>query len=103
MKFREDLGIITCTCVLEGGKPVLFVSHAGGDWQMYCHDKNHNFEDPKVTQKELCVVHAAHLLARDPTLHAVADLPVDMGAERADVGAEWVRFPDADDEATGHA
>ena len=98
MKFREDLGVITCRCVLEQSKPVLFVSHAGGDWQMYCDDKNHDFEDAQAMKKEMVVVHVAHLLALDPTLNAVADLPVDMGAERAAIGAEWVRFPNADDD-----
>lgn len=98
MTFREDLGVIACRCVLKGDKPVLFVSHAGGDWQMYCHDKNHDFDDPKAMEKEIVLAHAAHLVSRDPTLNAVADLPVDMGAERDDVGAEWSRFRDADDD-----
>lgn len=83
---------------MEQSKPVLFVSHAGGDWQMYCHYKNHDFESPEAMEKDLVVVHIAHLLARDPTLDAVADLPVDMGAEREAVGSEWARFADSDDD-----
>ena len=97
MTFREDLGVIACHCVVLGEKPVLFVSHAGGDWQMYCHDSNHDFESDEAMKRDLCTVHIGHLLARDPGLHAVADLPVDMGAEREAAGAAWVRFFNADD------
>lgn len=98
MKFREDLGVIACHCVVSGEKPVLFVSHAGGDWQMYCHDSNHDFTSRDAMLRELCTVHVAHLLALDPGLQALADLPVDMGAERASAGSAWTRFPDADDD-----
>ena len=98
MKFHEALGVITCRCVLEQSKPVLFVSHAGGDWQMYCDDDNHDFDDEAAMKKELLVVHVAHLVAQDPTLNTVADLPIDMGAERASIGSEWVRFSNADDD-----
>jgi hypothetical protein len=48
---------------------------------MYCHWKNHDFNSPKITG-ELKVVHGAHLVAQDPTLQLVADLPVDMGGRK---------------------
>lgn len=98
MEFPKDLGVITCRCVMEQSKPVLFASRAGGDWQMYCHDKNHDFEDPQALKEEIVLVDVAHLLALDPGLNAIADLPIDMGAERAEVGSEWIRFADADDD-----
>jgi hypothetical protein len=98
MPFPDNLGVITCRCVLEAGKPVLFVSHAGGDWQMYCHDSNHDFQDEAAMKNELVVVHVAHLLAQDATLNDVADLAVDMGAERSHPGGPWTRFEDADDD-----
>ena len=82
---------------MEDGKAVLFVSHAGGDWQMYCHDSNHNFNDEDALKKEIVTVHVAHLVARDPTLNDVADLPEDMGAERTEVGGNWTRFEDKDE------
>ena len=97
MQFPEALGTITCQCVISGVKPVLFVSHASGDWQMYCHWQNHNFESPEITS-QLKVVRVAHLVAHDPSLEAVADLPVDMGAERPHVGGPWQRYEDKDDE-----
>lgn len=77
--------------------PVLFVSHAEGDWQMYCHDSNHDFNDEQHMRNALTVVHVAHLVARDPTLNDVADLPVDMGAERTRIGGTWTRYTDEDD------
>lgn len=98
MPFPEQLGVITCRCVLRDGKPVLWVSRAGGDWQMYCHWEHHDFESPDALAKELTLVHVAHLVAMDSTLEAVADLPVDMAAERRVVGGEWVRYEDKDDE-----
>lgn len=67
MTFPDDLGTIACRCVIEGTKPVLFVSHAGGDWQMYCHYSNHDFNDEQAMSNDLRVVHVAHLVARDPT------------------------------------
>jgi hypothetical protein len=98
MPFPDNLGVITCRCVLEAKKPVLFVSHAGGDWQMYCHDTNHDFEDEVAMKNELVVVHVAHLLAHDATLNDVADLPNDMAAERSHVGGSWTQFENADEE-----
>ncbi|QGJ20009.1 MULTISPECIES: hypothetical protein [unclassified Polaromonas] len=98
MTSTETLGVIACRCVVNHSKPVLFVSHAGGDWQMYCRAENHDFNDAQAMKRDLVTVHLAHLVAMDPTLHAVIDLPLDMGAERMDVGGQWTRFRDADDE-----
>ncbi len=98
MPFPDHLGVITCRCVIERHEPVCFVSHAGGDWQMYCADANHDFDDAAAMKVELRVVHAAHLVALDPTLDDISDLPVDMGAERAGIGGAWTRFENADDD-----
>lgn len=65
---------------------------------MYCHWKNHDFNDPVVLKNELRVVHAGHLLSRDASLHEVADLPIDMGAERIAPGGKWERYEDRDDD-----
>jgi hypothetical protein len=98
MQFPENLGAIACRCVIEQGATVGFVSHAGGDWQFYCSDRNHDFSDPQALKNELRLVHVAHLVASDASLNEVADLPIDMGAERARAGAPWTRFVDKDDE-----
>lgn len=97
MPYPKQLGTIACPCVVSGAKPVLFVSRAGGDWQMYCHWKNHDFTCAD-TLEQLQLVGVAHLLAMDPTLEELADLPVDMGAERTHVGGAWERYEDKDDE-----
>lgn len=98
MPYPEQLGVITCRCVLGDSKPVLWVSRAGGDWQMYCHWSNHDFDSPETLTRELALVHVAHLVAMDSTLEDVVDLPVDMAAERQFVGGEWERYEDRDDE-----
>lgn len=98
MPFPDNLGVIACRCVVEDGQPVRFVSHAGGDWQMYCDDAHHDFDDDEAMQRELVVVHVAHLLAQDATLAATADLPIDMGATRTHPGGPWTRFEDADED-----
>ncbi|MBK7352463.1 MAG: hypothetical protein IPI97_09410 [Nitrosomonas sp.] len=97
MSFPDNLSVITCRCVLEAKKPVLFVSHSGGDWQMYCDDANHDFEDEEAIKSELIVVHVAHLVAQDATLNDIADLPVDMGAERSQISGSWIRFENTDE------
>jgi hypothetical protein len=98
MIFPENLATVACRCVIERGAPVLFVSHAGNEWQMFCSDKNHDFDDDVAMDKDLTVVDIAHLLAQDPSLNEIADLPADKGAEREAPGAQWRIFDDADDE-----
>jgi hypothetical protein len=83
---------------MEQSKPILFVSHAGTDWQMYCDDKNHDFDDVLAMKRDLILVHVTHLLAIDPSLNAIADLPTDMAAEREAVGSSWMRFSNSDDD-----
>lgn len=95
--FAENLGTIACRCVAEQSAPVLAVSRAGGDWQMYCGFDRHDFSEADVVRNELVLVHVARLAAMDPSLYEIADLPVDMGAERKAMGQAWLRFPDADE------
>lgn len=94
--FPPDMGTIACPCVVSGAKPVLFVSRAGGDWQMYCDWRNHDFNEDAVL-KALSVVHIMHLVDNDSTLLEIADLPIDMAAERPQLGASWQQYPDRDD------
>ena len=60
MPFIEGLGTITCRCVLENGEPVLFVAHAGNDWQIYCRAENHDFNDSAAMKRDLVLVHIKH-------------------------------------------
>lgn len=97
MPFPDSLGILTCRCVLSGDRPVLVASHAGGDWQMYCSWDAHDFDDDDAMVEELLLVHVTHLVAADPSLAELADLPVDMGAERKAPGQPWTHHEDRDD------
>lgn len=82
--------------MIDNKKPVLFVSHAGGDWQFYCSDINHDFSDDETIGSEVSLVHVFHLLDKDPTLFEIEGLPVDMGATRLFVGGKWEFFVDKD-------
>ena len=95
---NNALGAISCICVIAGKLPVLFVSHAGGDWQFYCSDKNHDFESNSAMRRELKLICISHLVEMDNTLESILNLPVDMGAERNFVGGEWTVFENADEE-----
>jgi hypothetical protein len=76
-----------CLCVkqiLEDVAPILFVSHdTDGTWQFL------TGEDVKMPDAR--VVGLGEMVDRDPTLIALADLPVDWEAWRATVDAPWER------------
>lgn len=96
MERLGKLGTIACECVIFGRKPVLAVSHAGGDWQMYCSWDGHDYSAEDVHQK-LKLVAIRHLVERDSTLREVLQVPVDVGAERASIEQSWIYFEDRDD------
>lgn len=73
-----------CAHVFDVSRPVLLVSHEGGDWQFLCGDHHRSWETARV-------VGMNHLFDRDASLRALLDLPVGWDAERPKVGAEWVR------------
>lgn len=80
-----DLGVFTCTHVLEGGQPVLHVCHdADDDWQFLC-GLNHA-DLPADLGRLVCL---DHLLAHDPTL---APLTVKLCRK----WSAWRESPDAD-------
>lgn len=75
----------TTVPVLEEHHPILFVSHDADDgaWQFLCGTTN----DPDDGR----IVSAGAALEFDPGLSALVDLPEGWVAERASVGAPWVR------------
>lgn len=87
-KFGEDLtlGVVTTSRVLKGA-PVLLVAHDADDggWQFLCGTTN----DPSEGR----IVHLSGILALDPTVHEVADLPEGWVAFRTAVGGVWKREP----------
>lgn len=85
MKFKDPkLAVIVCSHVFKLEREILFVSHEGGDWQFMCGQTDHGPRDGHV-------VGVGHLVARDASLHDLADLPVDWEADRKDVNSAWIR------------
>lgn len=86
--FKDDLrlGVITTARVLAGS-PIVMVSHDANDggWQFLCGTTN----DPADGR----IVHLEEIVAMDPTVAEVADLPLGWVAFRASVGGEWTREP----------
>lgn len=84
--FDEDprLGVLTTAAVLAGA-PVLMVSHDADDggWQFLCGTTN----DPADGR----IVHLEEIVAMDPTVTEVADMPPGWVAFRSITGGEWTR------------
>jgi hypothetical protein len=87
-KFSDNpaLGVLTTVDVLDGA-PIMLVSHDADDggWQFLCGTTN----DPKRGR----IVHLEGILASDPTVNEVADLPHGWIAFRNVVGGAWTREP----------
>lgn len=88
MAFDENprLGVLTTAAVLAGA-PILMVTHDedDGGWQFLCGTTN----EPADGR----IVHLEEIVARDPTVAAVADLPLGWLAFRSAIGEEWNREP----------
>ncbi|WP_437327752.1 hypothetical protein [Sorangium sp. So ce381] len=88
MRFEEDphLGVIT-TAPVVAGAPILMISHDADDggWQFLCGSTT----DPGDGR----IVHLEEIIAMDPTVEEVADLPLGWVAFRSKVGGAWTREP----------
>jgi len=86
--FREDpqFGVITTAAVLSGA-PIVMVSHDvdDGGWQFLCGTT----QDPADGR----IVHLEEIVAMDPTLLEIADLPLGWVAFRGAPGGAWTREP----------
>jgi hypothetical protein len=83
----EDLAVFTLTPVLNGARPVLYVSHdiSEGSWQFL------TGED--VNPDDVQLVRLAEVIGMDPSLNALSDLPLGWHAERAALNEAWTRQP----------
>lgn len=79
----RNLAVYVCSHVFATERPILVVSHADGDWQFLCGSSHEESDEPRHVGVE-------HLIERDTTLEALADLPVGSNAERATVTSAWV-------------
>jgi hypothetical protein len=84
-----EVAAYVCSHVFNDERPVLLVSHAGGDWQFLCGNAHNPNELPKV-------VGLNHLFERDNSLDELLNLPIDWEAERSIVGGEWKKKPVSD-------
>ena len=89
---EHHLKSYVCIHVFTGERPVVLVNRSCGDWSLVCGDEH---EDDAAAYR---VVGIGHVIDRDPTFLAVADLPPNWEAERRSVGADWARRELAPDE-----
>ena len=81
----EDLGVFTVSPVLSGAKPILEVSHdvSDGTWQFL------TGEHLDLSQAKLVCL--TEVVALDPSLRELADLPLGSSATRTGRGKPWTR------------
>ena len=80
LKFKRLL----CNHILNGEKPILFVSHDEDDgmWQFLC-GGSHGMEDAKVAA-------LGEVFDLDPSIGKVAEMPCGYCATRDKVDSDWV-------------
>ena len=81
----ENLAVITLDRIMDGSKPILYVSHDhdDGGWQF--------LDDGDVTEENARVVSLRSITDRDSTIKQLADLPIGWHAVRVSVKARWIR------------
>lgn len=85
MEFREDPHTATYVCkhVWTERLPILYVAHdADGDWQFLC---GADHSDPA----DCLVIGLEHVVERDPSLEAIADMCTSHVAERDEPTMPW--------------
>ncbi|WP_228050015.1 hypothetical protein [Tychonema sp. LEGE 06208] len=82
----QNVAILTSTDILHHDKPILFVSHDvdDGAWQFHT---GKNLSIDRATMVAL-----ARIVALDPSLTELADLPLGWIATRQTLTDPWVRF-----------
>jgi len=83
-RIDRETAAFVCSHVFDDTSPVLLVVREEGDWMFLC-----GAEHPP--DEEYRVVGINHLTSRDSLLCEVIDLPDNSEAERAEVGAPWIR------------
>ena len=81
----ENTGAISCKHILEGSRPILYVTHDedDGGWQILCGEA-HEVVDGRV----VCL---GCMVSTDRSLAELAALPVGWSAERQTASSPWVR------------
>jgi hypothetical protein len=81
----KDCAVFTTTHVMKGGRDILYVFHDEEDhgWQFHYGGKK--------DAADAMIVALEEIVARDPFVLEVADLPLGWKAWRNDRGARWQR------------
>jgi hypothetical protein len=88
-----DFGVFTSRFVMQEREAILLVFHEDdGDWQFLTGTEEH--------PDEIAYVHLHHVLAWDPTVEPLADLPRGWKAWRHSVAEAWKREPIPPDQPT---
>ena len=83
--FEDDPNdaVITVRQVVDGGAPILHVSHDPDDWQF--------LPGGEVVEEDVMFVSLEEIIELDDTIGALADLPIGWEASRTKIGAPWTR------------
>ena len=83
----RNVAVFTTRQVLREGKPILHVAHDADDgaWQFHDGGSAHSADAMVVALEEV--------FARDPSVAALADLPLGWCADRESADRPWVRHP----------
>lgn len=83
----ENVAVVTVRQILLEHAPILWVCHDEDDgaWQFLPGDD--------VGIEDAMLVCLRTVLAHDPSIAELADLPFDWTAERTEIGAPWMRRP----------
>src|SRR4051794_15006720 len=83
----RNVAVFTTCHVMRLNHPVLHVSHDDDDgaWQFHTGER-------QVEQSDSMIVALEEMVAHDPTLCELADLPYGWIAEREGVGKPWMRM-----------
>jgi hypothetical protein len=87
-RFPAKLGATIQRTVLDGDAPALYVGHTDENTWLVGDGKT----DPNAPGA-VVVAHIRHVVDLDPTLEAMATLPIGTEADREHVGAPWVITP----------
>ena len=93
--FDEPRNVATLTVrqILHGGRPILLVAHAedDGTWQF--------LTGGDFSVEDAMLVGLDEIVAHDPTVSEIADLPLGWVAHRERIGGPWRRLRDDEDAA----
>jgi hypothetical protein len=90
----ETLEVVACRHLIHDKRPVRLATHySNGEWAFTCGRPDHGLA------KDYQLVSVSELLATDPELGDIADLPEGWSADRGGEPLAWYRYedPEADD------